>query len=197
MTEKPAFVIACGPSLTIEDVNRVRGHGKVYAVKEAALMAPWADVLYAADTDWWTEHVERWRNFAGRKVTVSDRAAKVLFPGEIEYVEAKPEFKWSTQAGAVATGGNSGFQALNLAVLEGATRVVLMGFDYGYDAAAGESKHWWDDMHPRSSRYSNYREWNKRMEAAALLMTVPVLNATRRTAINCFPRVAIEDICGC
>lgn len=188
---KTAICIASGPSLTQEDVDHCRGKGTVYAVKESILAAPWADVLYAADTDWWTEYPDRWRDFKGRKVTVSNRACQ-LFP-ELEYVEAKTQLKWSDTPGAIATGGNSGFQALNLAVLDGAERVILLGYDYGYDPAR-QDKHWWDKEYPRNSRESNYAEWNKRLAAAAPMINVPVLNATRATAITCFPNIDIKDI---
>lgn len=187
---KTSICIASGPSLTQADVDYCRGKGRVYAVKEAALAAPWADVLYAADTDWWVNHKDRWEGFAGEKWTVSNRACE-LFPA-LKYVEAKSEWQWSDTPGALATGGNSGFQALNMAVLDGAERVILLGYDYGHQP--GMSKHWWDKDHPRDSRYSNYAEWNKRLAAAAPMIPVPVLNATPSTAITCFEQVNLRDI---
>lgn len=186
-----AICIAGGPSLTQEDVDFCRGKGRVYVVKEGALAAPWADVLYAADTDWWTDNEDRWKGFEGEKWTVSNRACE-LYP-ELNFVEAKTQLKWSDQPGAIATGGNSGFQTLNLSVLQGAERVVLLGYDYGFDPTK-QDKHWWEKEHPRKSRASNYIEWNKRMAAAAPLIPVPVFNASRLSAINCFPRVDLREI---
>jgi hypothetical protein len=186
---KTAICIASGPSLNREDVEYCRGKGRVYAIKEAALMAPWADVLYAADTDWWDKNPERWADFKGEKRTVSKAAAD---RHGLIYLEAKTQLKWSTTPGALATGGNSGFQALNMAVLDGAERVILLGYDYGHQP--GMSKHWWDVDHPRDSRYSNYAEWNRRLAAAAPLIPVPVLNATGNTAITCFPLVNLREV---
>lgn len=185
-----AICIASGPSLTKEDVEYCRGKGRVYAVKEAVLLAPWADVLYAADTDWWCNYQDRWQDFQGEKVTVSNRAAELY---GLKYMEAKTQQKWSFAQGALATGGNSGFQTINLTVLDGADRVILLGFDYGYDETA-QNKHWWDKDYPRDSRYSNYAEWNKRLAAAAPLIPVPVLNATPLTAITCFPKVDLKAV---
>lgn len=188
---KTYFCIASGPSLTMEDVEYCRGKGKVYAVKEAALMAPWADVLYAADHDWWVNHKDRWQGFKGEKWTLENRAAEI-FP-ELKTIKCRTEWKWSTTPGVIATGGNSGFQVINMAVLDGAQQVILLGYDYGYDPA-NQHKHWWDNEHPRESRCSNYVEWNKRLSAAAPLIQVPVINATRKTAITCFPRAKIQEI---
>lgn len=187
---KTAICIASGPSLNRDDVEYCRGKGRVYTIKEVGLMAPWADVLYAADTDWWDQNPERWRDFQGEKRTVSKAAAD---RHGLIYLEAKTQLKWSTTPGALATGGNSGFQALNMAVLDGADRVILLGYDYGYDPAR-QDKHWWDKEHPRNSRQSNYAEWNRRLAAAAPLIPVPVLNATAETAITCFPLVNLREV---
>lgn len=184
-----AICIAGGPSLTKDDVDFCRGKGRVYAVKEAALLAPWADVLYAADHDWWTNNPDRWRDFKGEKWTIENRASQ-LFP-EINAIRCRTEWKWSNTPGIIATGGNSGFQVINMAVLDGAEKVVLLGYDYGYEP--GQDKHWWDKDHPRTSRQSNYAEWNKRLAAAAPLIPVPVLNASRQSAITCFPRLSLKD----
>jgi hypothetical protein len=59
-----AAILASGPSLTREQCEAVRGKAKVIAVNNQAIdtdcdgvrvpaMAPWADVLYAADAKWW------------------------------------------------------------------------------------------------------------------------------------------------
>jgi hypothetical protein len=185
-----AICIASGPSLTQEDVDYCRGKGRVYVVKECGLAAPWADVLYAADTDWITDNKDRWEDFHGEKWTVSDRAAH-LHP-EWNYIAAKPEKKFSITPGEIATGGNSGFQIINLAVLQGAQRVVLLGFDYGYDPSR-QNKHWWDEEFPRKSRESNYASWNKRMVQAAPFIPVTIVNASRQSAITCFPRIDLKD----
>lgn len=191
---KTAICIAGGPSLTQEDVNYCRGKGKVYVVKEGALIAPWADVLYAADTDWWTQNEQRWKPFQGDKFTVSDRAC-MLYP-ELKHVKAKTQQKWSETPGEIATGGNSGFQIINLAELDQEFKpdqIILLGYDYGYDEHK-ENKHWWDEKHPRHSRYSNYAQWVKRMRDAAPLIKTPIINATPKTAIDCFPKKDLRSI---
>lgn len=181
-----AICLASGPSLTQADVDYCRGKGKIYAVKECHHMAPWADVLYAADADWW-DRFEGVKEFKGERWTVDQAAAT---KHGLHFINYKPACVWSTDPAYLATGGNSGFQAVNLAVLQGAERVILLGYDMGHAA----QKHWWETKHPRESRHSDYAEWLKRFAAAAPLIPVPVLNASRQSAIECFPRVALEDV---
>lgn len=185
---KTAICIASGPSLTQADVDMCRGKGKVYVVKECRHLAPWADVLYAADTDWWDDQNGA-KDFAGERWTVSVEAAQKF---GLNYIEARTDWLWSTTKGKVATGGNSGFQIINMAALDGAERIILLGYDMGH--SAGQNKHWWDDDHPRESRYSNYALWMQHMAKAAKYIEIPVLNASRESAIKTFPRVDLATV---
>lgn len=182
-----AVCIASGPSLTQEDVNFCRGKARVYAVKECYHMAPWADVLYAADTDWW-ERLHGVPDFAGERWTVSWEAAE-KYP-DLHHIPYKSDLTWSSTMAMLATGGNSGFQALNLAVLQGASKVFLLGYDMGH----GPKKHWWSGGPlKRDVRPSDYGDWIKRFAAAATLIPVPVINCSRKTAITCFPKSTIQE----
>lgn len=147
--------------------------------------------MYAADTDYWHDHQDRWQDFQGEKWTCCKKSADKF---GLNYIEVAPEkkFQWSLTAGKVASGGNSGFQALNMAVLDGADKVILLGYDYGYDPKI-EEKHYWDESHPRVSRDSNYKGWNERLASASKFIPVPVINASRKTAITCFEKMTIQE----
>jgi hypothetical protein len=94
-------------------------------------------------------------------------------------------------------GGNSGFQAINLAYLWGARRIVLLGFDM-QPGLAGES-HWFGD-HPRGQGFANpttFNSWIRHLETLGRDLSdqgVYVFNATRRTAVRCFPQISIDRI---
>lgn len=85
-------------------------------------------------------------------------------------------------------GGNSGYQAINLAVHFGAKRILLLGYDMG-------GKHWFGD-HPKSlpvkSNYQifmdNFATLPNDLKAAG----VEVINCSRKTALAVFPRSTIE-----
>ena len=53
---RPCVVVASGPSLTAEDVDYCRERAAVIVVNDNYKLAPWADVLYAADPEWWDLH---------------------------------------------------------------------------------------------------------------------------------------------
>lgn len=173
--------------MTPEDVDFCRGKARVYAVKESYHLAPWADVLYAADADWWAR-LKGVPDFKGEKWTVSPDAAKYYGLNHIEY---RVELPWSNQQGLLATGGNSGFQALNLAVLQGASEVILLGYDMGF---AGDKKHWWTGQIKREFRDSNYNSWIKRFHLAVPHIPVPVWNCTRGGYLHAFPRRELKDV---
>lgn len=184
-----AICIAGGRSLTREDVEYCQGKGKVYAVKEAALLAPWADIMYAADGDWWDNNPERWESFAGEKWTCSEEAAT---RHGLNYIPVKSQWHWSLEKGVIASGGNSGFQVLNMAELDGAERIIMLGYDYGYEP--GQDKHWFDTIHPRHSRQSNYKEWNERLRKATQYVRASLINCTPVTNIDCIARANLRDI---
>ena len=186
MKNKIAVCIASGPSLNLGDVSFCKGKAKIYAVKESAFMAPYADVLYAADTDWW-DMKGRWDWFQGEKWTLSSEAS---IKYGLNFIEYDNQIAWSDTQGLISSGGNSGFQALNLAVLQGAETVFLLGYDMGH---GGGQKHWWDKDMPRESRNSDYHKWIERFNKAAPLIKAKVINCSPNTALTCFPRMTIQD----
>lgn len=96
----------------------------------------------------------------------------------------------------VSTGSNSGYQALNLAVLAGAKTVILLGFD-GRPAAEGKT-HWFGD-HPRVEPLTVYPVIRDAFKAAAEAIKaagVSVLNCSPGSAIETFPRADLAEVLG-
>lgn len=90
-------------------------------------------------------------------------------------------------------GANSGYQAINLAYLFGAVRIVLLGFDM--QMTAGKS-HWHGDHPGELNRDCPVRSFAKNFPALASDLSgagVEVINATRETALDCFPIKKLED----
>nr|AER23952.1 hypothetical protein var075 [Variovorax sp. HH01] len=105
-------VLATGPSLSQAVVNSVQNRVKVVAVSDAYRLAPWADALASTDFSWWRQHPEA-AAFNGRK-----------FSGMVDYQNVEGVEKL---VGESAT--NSGLLGVKVAVLMGATVVLLCGFD--------------------------------------------------------------------
>lgn len=91
---------------------------------------------------------------------------------------------------------NSGYQALGLAYWLGARFVTLLGYDFCVGKAG--ARHWHPD-HPKGLAQgtpSRYPVWARLMGTlAADLKTegVEVVNASRQTALRCFPRRELAE----
>lgn len=98
----------------------------------------------------------------------------------------------SSQPDTLHTGCNGGYQTVNMAVLAGGARIVLVGYDMRY--VDGRSN--WHTPHPVASYeswYSDvYRPQFKQM--GALPKGVSILNASPDSALTCFPKVPLESI---
>lgn len=90
-------------------------------------------------------------------------------------------------------GNNSGYQAIGLAYTWGAARVILLGYDCQF---SGGKRHWFGD-HPRGLNNATGIECWKRafpkLAKDAEHVGLAIVNASRQTALTCFPRMSIED----
>jgi hypothetical protein len=181
-------ILGGGPSLTLDDVERVRvareaGGVRAIAINNSYRIAPWADVLYFADMRYWGwhEHEPAFRNFAGQKITVENR----------QLAERHREIKIVRNAGpdgleldptAVRTGANSCYQAANIAFHAGAARILFLGLDM--QPVAGRSH--WHEGHPTRTDPLVYRVM---IDAFGTL--APELARRGVEAINCTPGSAL------
>lgn len=198
---KTIGVCASGPSLTLDDCDLLRRNvDEVIAVNDSWRMVR-ADHLYAADAHWWHYHIKDINcGFTGQRWSCDP-------PGNTNWCKHDP-VAWhinvmecdigakglSTDPKRVHSGGNSGYQAINLALHLGAQRVVLLGYDMHNHS--GKS-HWFGD-HPKN--FAN-RNGNPDRFIAAFRTIQPgaygleILNCSRTTALDAFPRVALEEVC--
>jgi hypothetical protein len=191
--------LASGPSLTKGDVDLVRGKAKVIAINASYALAPWADALYCADVHpfkwYWNsgpkgfERVSM-REFAGLKFSVSPEAGK--WSG-VSIVGRGREDSLSLDPKRVCLGRNSGYQAINLAVLLGAVRVVLLGYDM--QVATDGRKHFFGD-HPdkRRSPYPTFRQSFNSLVKPLKAAGVDVVNCSRHTSVTAFRRQSLNEV---
>jgi len=182
------LIIATGPSLTIDDINRWSHRRTVYAVNDAyKLCLP--DVLYACDCEWWDVHEPLTRHIDQRWTTSDDAAVKYglrHIPGQHA---DQCQCYFDVTGDGIIYGGNSGFQTLNLAFAHGQRDALLLGFDMEH--ATGEPKHFFGDHPSHIDRPSPYRAWLEHWQHAAPVIAAAgmiVRNATRGGALNVFPR---------
>ena len=169
-------VIASGPSLTHDDVELIRQSDcRVIAVNSSHKIAPWADHVFAADCEWWTHnHGEISK---GPALWTSSKSAYQRFPG----------VKLFDYRG----GGNSGLQAIRLAMTLGASEIILLGFDCSVKNGA----HWHGD-HTATKNPDDVRCATWRRQFEQLPKTVRIINCSRETEITAFARARLEDVIG-
>lgn len=187
--------VASGPSLTVEDLAYVRGKARVIVVNTSLLLAPWADAFHASDARVREWHAVELLRFHGLKFSMefleSDMSFTVLKNGGMSGL--------STDPGALRTGRNSGYQAVNLAVLLGAARILLLGYDMGVSPEG--RKHWHPD-HPNdhdrpdivNKRYESFRRQFETIIEPLDAIGVAIFNCSRHSALTCFPRPALEAV---
>lgn len=178
-TGRTVVCIASGPSLTKEDCEAVHRSGHVTVVTNSTFrLCPWADVLFAHDSRWWRANPDAMQ-FMGRKISGSSLARNLG-------VESVFCSNW------ISARGNSGASAIAIAVAGNAAKIVLLGFDCSFD---GDRKHWHADHPHGMSNCQSINSWPRQFGIAAKLAAkagVPVVNASRRTALTCFERGELE-----
>lgn len=183
-----AVIIGGGPSLNQKQIDLAReaheqGKCRVIAINNAYQVAPWADVLYACDCQWWDWHYEETNGFQGLRITRS-QAAKHKYP-DLTWIEGEPHGNGlSKRQDSIANGELGGYQAINLAVNYGASRILLVGYDC---RTIGNQSHWHGD-HPNGQRTF----WPERVKHFRNLVPdllkrgVLVVNCTPGSALKCF-----------
>lgn len=187
--------IASGPSLTREDCALVddwhEGSARrVIAVNLSHRLAPYADVVYGMDRGFWNEHAAELRDSRAELWTTNREAAHVH---RLRHIAGHPIGGISPRPGHIAMGGNSGYQAVALAIHFGAARVVLLGYDMRNE---GRRTHW----HGNHVRLGNpaptrFGEWIRHFDTLKRQMPagVSVINATPDSALRTFPYVALRE----
>lgn len=181
---KTCAVICTGESAGRIDRTPLRRFPRI-CVNDAYILEPDADILYAADNRWWAWHAKAVAaQFKGRRVC-PDAATAERFG--LEHINLERREGLSVTPGTIFTGGqigNSGAQAINLAVLEGARRIVLVGMDMGGSHFFGE--------HPKPIRVStDFRGMVRAMSAMAADLHrygIDVVNTSDCSDIGYWPR---------
>lgn len=180
-----AFVVATGASLTQADVDALRGRGRVIVVNKAYLLAPWADVLFSIDRQFWDQVVP---DFAGERWTVEGCSS--IEPHGLDWLESvKDQGLGAKRLHWIA---GSGGTAINLAFLFGANPIVLLGFDM---QRTNGRIHWHEDYPRGNPDEQRFRRWRRELAKTPETFDrhgVRVVNCTRHTALDCFERAELE-----
>lgn len=186
-----AVILASGESMSQEGADTVKRSGyRSIAVNNTFLLAPWADMLYASDYEWWSwaqvHKLCKLTAFHGYKVTLSDPR----LPGVLKLKDGGMH-GFDPDPGTLRTGGNGGYQAIHIAAHAGCNRILLCGFDM-------RGGHW-HGVHPsplREHGEGTFTKWIANFATLAPELAkrgIEVLNCTPGSALKVWPIVPLEE----
>jgi hypothetical protein len=197
----PGSTIACiatGPSLVREDCERVRESGaRIFAINDAYQLAPFADVLYSSDRHWWPHH-KGVPSFTGMKYGIGSAIGKAnpfFHHPEITVLRNDGYTGLSTDPSGLRNGKNSGYAAINLAVLFGAARIILLGYNLSY---LNGLSHFFGNHPPNmqntAALYPSFRRAFATLVEPLAELGVEVINCTPHTSLDAFPIRDLNDV---
>jgi hypothetical protein len=186
-------IIGSGPSLTCAQVAHVwlarkQDGCRVIAVNDNYRIAPWADLLYACDYNFFQANWRNLEHFHGRIYTTDKKAAETW--DRLRWIPGGDKPGLSFDPEYIHWGRNSGYHALNIAVLAGASKVLLVGFDHHVQAG---KQHWFKNQGHHN--ISLYNRWFEKWQSAKPDLEKAgcrVINCTPETALTCFDCSEIE-----
>jgi hypothetical protein len=199
--------IATGPSLTQADVDTAKRKGFAMFGCNNVWKLTQLDVLYCCNERWWDYY---WCDELARdpcdKWTVSKAAADRY---GINWIAEKDLPGLSNDPSYVHHGHGSGYTMMNLAYLMGAQRIVLLGYDLryapDYDGASkrvgSAPRHYFGEYPDELLHWPKTQVRNgvhvglvRLYESVAKQGAVEIVNCTRDTALECFPRMSIDAV---
>ena len=168
-------IFASGPSINESQTSKAQG--KRLAINNSYQFG--ADLLYGCDYNWWDKYRP---TFSGLKVTQDARAAEEF---DLLRVPSENHPGLSLDQMRIHQGGNGGYQAINLAVLLGASKIILLG----YDMHGGH----WHGKHEglNNPEEGNFKRWIQ--DYRTIDAPIPILNCTPNSALDAFPMMTMEQ----
>lgn len=172
-------ICASGPSLTISDCELISAAGiPLIAVNSSWRAAPRCQFIYAGDLRWWDKSISSISSNA-EKWTCNTHAAR----------------RYDLNLFETDTSGtfNSGQRSILFAASLGVEKIILVGFD----CSVTNGLHWHGSHAAMDNPTTDCAErWKGefRRTADALMGKVQIVNCSRRTSLNCFPKAQLEHV---
>lgn len=184
------LVICGGESVEAQRDPIARWRGRVIAVKHGVLLRPDADVVFFAGERAGQIAPPLLAAFLGAVAVVRGRG-HVVFPHTVKRIwRTTTHEQWSIDPTMVA-GYDAGTSAINLAMLFGATEIVVVGFDMvGGRWFTGKLPHYLPN--PPESDFQRHMSVLPSLAADARALGVRIVNASPISRVTCFERGALE-----
>ena len=193
----PSIVAAPGPSLSPEVAKTCFDSGwPTLVCQDAYRLLPWAEKLYGCDERWWRTHKgtqfagEKWSSHGDAKGNNDKRTVAEEYNINLVRGCSANDKGFSTDPDHIHYGDNSGYQAINLAVLLGSPYIVLVGLNM---SRPGGKAHFFGDHPEGLTDQKTYEMWVPHFDRAARDCPATIINATPDSAIESFPVMKLED----
>jgi hypothetical protein len=187
---RPALIFAPGPSLDL------LWHPQRYiplpsiVINDAWLIAPEADVLYAADQEWWVRR-EAAPGFRGLRVSAEASGFRHVIPLQLSGPKG-----YDPRLGWLRHGSNSGYAAIHLAAQLGSSPIVLVGFDMRRVLGRNHYEGHPPELRTNASNYEGWLENFRELRRELAWHGVEILCATpgsRLVSAKVLEAVDLED----
>jgi len=198
---EPCFLIGGGPSLRGFDFERLRGAGRVIAINKAFMDAPFADMLFSMDHRFYN-----WLRIGINKNMVGAKQKFAEFQGikcwldinnsfydGIYFVVGKRggDMAVSLEDG-IPPGNNSGYAAIQIAMVLGCDPIYLLGYDMNHDNGVSH----YHGGYPIAQREITVVRFRHKFERVAdrILARTHVYNLNPNSGLRCFPFKTIDEV---
>ena len=187
----------------------------VIGINNAYQLGAWIDILFFGDWTWFESHMKQLRSCKGLLVSCSGRlpehqqsrdAARVKYVKKAEDIKTggKKKVGLTSAKRQVVWNYNSGAAAINLAVHFGAVKSVLVGFDMQPGRVGGKDgdvTHWHGahfekhkgDVSKIRPPFHRHLSCFPAIKKDADAMGVTIYNMSPDSAIDCFPKITLEE----
>jgi hypothetical protein len=191
-----AAIIASGPSTKKMHPEILKDRAHVIAIKETIDLCPFAEVIYGCEAPWWEYRKGLPQYPDAIKLTWAADAVGRFAPlglRKVDIPDKKCDSLLLDKPLTIGAGGNSGFQALNLAVQFGATSILLVGFDMNDRAKQGH--YYGRNQWPKANNpaKTNFDRWKEAFSIAAKQLTalsIETVVISNDSDLACFERNA-------
>lgn len=186
-----AFIIGGGPSLREFDWRRLIPFLTVGCNDAYQLGPSVCTICMFSDLNWYQQHLKRGiKEFPNPVITNQSS----LHESEIENVLTMERSSNGPSRTALGWGGNTGYSAINLALILGARRVFLLGFDM----KRVKRKTNWHDQNVGVPNDASYHRFIQGFEQSVELFAKvfperEIINITPDSELNVFPKADLDD----
>ena len=158
-------------------MNYCKGKGTVIVINNTYQLAPWAQILWGCDANWWKFNPKA-MDFKGQKHSLEFD----------QVITHKSKYGKGLGIDIIHCGGNSGYQCINYAYLQGAKQIILLGFDMW-------GQHWHGKHKVGLSNKHDFKSWIENFNQLAIDLKnkgIQVINCTPKTKLNCFQKIPLR-----